>query len=84
MVSFWNDAFSRCELFDFDDQRGQGWAKKKSVMEAFGKIANLQSHNTINTKFNMYGASIFKDTREGVRVYIKLRDEHAPKKGAKK
>ena len=84
MVSFWKDAFSRCELFDFDDQRGQGWAKKKSVMEAFGKIANLQSHNTINTKFNMYGASIFKDTREGVRVYIKLRDEHAPKKGAKK
>ncbi len=80
MESAWKQAFSRCEMFDFDDMRGQGWAKKKAVMDEFGKIANLNSHNSINTKYNMYGPQLFKDTREGVRVFIKLRPEHS--KGA--
>ena len=80
MESAWKQAFGRCEMFDFDDMRGQGWAKKKAVMDEFGKIANLNSHNSINTKYNMYGPQLFKDTREGVRVFIKLRPEHS--KGA--
>lgn len=84
MESAWKQAFSKCEMFDFDDMRGQGWAKKKSVMDEFGKIANLNSHNSINTKYNMYGPKLFKDTREGVRVFIKLRPEHVTKKGANK
>ena len=80
----WKQAYGQCELVDFDDQRGQGWVSKKAVMDAFGKIANLNSHASVNTKYNMYGPKLFKDTREGVRVYLKLRDEHVRKKGAKK
>tara|TARA_R110000824_G_scaffold393685_1_gene592978 strand:- start:399 stop:1826 length:1428 start_codon:yes stop_codon:yes gene_type:complete len=80
----WKQAYGQCEVYDFEDQRGQGWVSKKAVMDAFGKIANLNSHASINTKYNMYGPSLFKDTREGVRVFLKLRDEHVRKKGAKK
>jgi hypothetical protein len=75
MQDFWRKSFEQCELFDFDDTRGQGWAKKSEVMEAFGKMANYSSHGSINTKFNDYGAEMFVDTRESVRVYIRLRPE---------
>ena len=83
MESFWKEAFNKAEEFDFDDQRGRGWRKKKQVMDLFGELANLNSHNSVNNKYNMYGPRLFKDTREGVRVFIKLREEHA-KKGGKK
>jgi hypothetical protein len=84
MEKMWVDAFKQCELFDFDDHRGQGWAKKKEVMEVFGKLANFNSHASVNNKFNMYAGEIFKDTREGVRIYIKIRDDYVIPKGVKK
>jgi hypothetical protein len=79
---YWRDAYNKAELFDFDDHRGHGWAKKKQVMDNFGKIANYSSHATVNEKFNTYGTEMFSDTREGVRVFIRLNDEF--KKGDKK
>lgn len=82
MHGYWRDAYNKAELFDFDDHRGHGWAKKKQVMDNFGKIANYSSHATVNEKFNTYGTEMFSDTREGVRVFIRLNDEF--KKGDKK
>jgi len=81
MQGLWKKAFSKSELFDFDDHRGTGWAKKKEVMDVFGKLANFNSHASINSKFNMYASEMFKDTREGVRVYVKLRKEFMSKGG---
>tara|TARA_R110002051_G_scaffold49930_5_gene97073 strand:- start:1126 stop:2346 length:1221 start_codon:yes stop_codon:yes gene_type:complete len=79
MLGFWKDAYSRCERFDFDDIRGQGWVKKSELLKAFSQIANYSSPSTINSKYNEYGAKMFKDTREGVRVYVRLREEHTKK-----
>ena len=79
MVAFWKDAFNRCERFDFDDARGQGWVKKSELLKAFSQISNFSSPSTINNKFNEYGAKMFKDTREGIRVYVRLRKEHQKK-----
>lgn len=84
MEGAWKEAFYKCELYDFDDARGSGWAKKKDVMDAFGNITNLNSHASINTKFNTFGTELFKDTREGVRVYIRLRKEHQRRNGGQR
>jgi len=81
MQGYWKDAYNKAELFDFDDHRGHGWAKKKEVMSNFGKQANYSSHATVNEKFNTYGTEMFSDTREGVRVFIRLNDDY--KKGGK-
>ncbi len=81
MQAFWRDAYNKAELFDFDDHRGHGWAKKKEVMSNFGKLANYSSHATVNEKFNTYGTEMFSDTREGVRVFIRLNSDF--KKGGK-
>lgn len=82
MEDFWRKAFNQCEVFDFDDTRGQGWAKKKEVMQAFGRLANYSSPASLNAKFNQFAEPMFKDTREGVRVYIRLRPEYRKGKGA--
>jgi hypothetical protein len=82
MEDFWRKAFNQCEVFDFDDARGQGWAKKKEVMQAFGRLANYSSPASLNAKFNQFAEPMFKDTREGVRVYIRLRPEYRKGKGA--
>ena len=74
--AFWKDAYRKCEVFDFDDRRGTGWVKKSDIMLLFGKLANLNSKSSINAKYNDYGAKIFEETREGVRVYIRLRADH--------
>tara|TARA_R110002020_G_scaffold15678_6_gene56121 strand:- start:2386 stop:3804 length:1419 start_codon:yes stop_codon:yes gene_type:complete len=79
MIGFWKDAYNRCERFDFDDIRGQGWVKKSELLKAFSQISNYSSPSTINSKYNEYGAKMFKDTREGVRVYVRLREEHMKK-----
>ena len=79
MEGFWRDAYNRSERFDFDDHRGVNWVKKAEMMKAFGALANLSSKGSINDKFNAYGAKMFKDTREGVRVYVKLRDDYIKK-----
>ena len=81
MEGFWKSAFGRVETFDFDDRRGQGWAKKSEVMSAFADLANLTSKSSINAKFNDFGAKVFEETREGVRVYIRLRPDHQGKGG---
>ena len=79
MIGFWKDAYNRCERFDFDDIRGQGWVKKSELLKAFSQISNYSSPSTINSKYKEYGAKMFKDTREGVRVYVRLREEHTKK-----
>jgi len=81
LASFWKDAYRKSEVWDFDDRRGTGWAKKSEVMVLFGKLANLNSKSTINAKFNDYGAKMFEETREGVRVYVRLRPDYMDKGG---
>jgi hypothetical protein len=51
-------------------------------MDSFGKLANYSSHASVNDKFKLYGEEMFSETREGVRVYIKLKEDY--KKGGKK
>jgi len=82
MQGLWRKAFNQCEVFDFDDTRGQGWAKKKDVQSTFGRLANYASRGTINSKFNEYAGPMFQDTREGVGIYVRLRAEHRKGKGA--
>jgi len=76
MQGLWRKAFNQCEVFDFDDTRGQGWAKKKDVQSTFGRLANYASRGTINAKFNKFAEPMFQDTREGVGIYVRLRAEH--------
>tara|TARA_R100001443_G_scaffold80624_1_gene87617 strand:+ start:120 stop:1544 length:1425 start_codon:yes stop_codon:yes gene_type:complete len=82
MQSLWRKAFNQCEVFDFDDARGQGWAKKKDMLSTFGRLANYASRGTINSKFNEYAGPMFQDTREGVGIYVRLRAEHRKGKEA--
>ena len=81
MQDYWVKAYNQSELFDFDDQRGFGWAKKKEVMDTFGRIANYSSHASINDKFKTFADEVFDTTREGVRVFVRLKKEY--KKGGK-
>lgn len=81
MQGHWKDAYKQSELFDFDDHRGFGWVSKKEMMKTFGKLANYSSPATVNEKFNTYGTEMFSNTREGVRVYVRLKDEF--RKGGK-
>jgi len=81
MEGYWISAFNQAEKFDFDDTRGHGWAKKKEVMDNFGKIANYSSHASINDKFKLYAKEIFKDTREGARIFIRLNKDVKQLKG---
>ena len=82
MQGYWATAYNKSEFYDFDDKRGFGWAQKKAVMDSFGKLANYSSHASVNDKFKLYGEEMFSETREGVRVYIKLKEDY--KKGGKK
>ena len=79
MIAFWKDAFWKSEFTDFDDRRGTNWARKSDVMSLFGKLANLTSKSSINAKYNDYGSILFEETREGVRVYCRLRPDHIGK-----
>jgi hypothetical protein len=81
MQDYWVKAYNQSELFDFDDQRGFGWAKKSEVMDAFGRIANYSSHASINDKFKTFADEVFDTTREGVRIFVRLKKEY--KKGGK-
>jgi len=81
MQDFWAKSYSQAELFDFDDQRGFGWAKKKEVMDNFGRLANYSSHASVNDKFKTFAEEIFDTTREGVRIFVRLKKEY--KKGGK-
>jgi len=81
MQGHWKEAYKQSELFDFDDHRGFGWVSKKDMMKAFGRLANYSSPATVNEKFNTYGTEMFSNTREGVRVYVRLKDEF--RKGGK-
>ena len=76
LTKLWKDSFKKCEIFEFDDHRGNGWAKKSDVFTLFGKLANLNSKSSMNARYNDYGAKIFEETREGVRVYCRLRPGH--------
>jgi len=82
MQGLWRKAFNQCEVFDFDDTRGQGWAKKKDMLSTFGRLANYASRGTINSKFNEYAGPMFQDTREGVGIYVRLRPEYRKGKEA--
>ena len=77
----WKTSYARCEQFDFPDGRGEGWVKKSELRNSFGELSNFSSPSTVNTKYNEYGARIFEETREGQRIYVKLREDH--RKGGK-
>ena len=79
MESFWKDAYNQCERFDFDDQRGVNWVKKAALYKVFGTLSNLSSKGAVNNKYNDYAAKMFKETREGVTKYVKLRDDYLKK-----
>jgi hypothetical protein len=79
MEGHWKDAYNRCERFDFDDHRGVNWVKKAEMYKVFGNLANLSSKGSVNGKYNDYGAKMFKETREGVSKYVKLRDDYISK-----
>jgi hypothetical protein len=77
----WKMAYKRSERFDFDDTRGEGWVKKQDLFTMFGQDMNLSSNNSINTKYNQFGAKLFEETNEGRRKYVRLRKEHLKVKG---
>ena len=79
MEGHWKDAYNRCERFDFDDHRGVNWVKKAEMYKGFGNLANLSSKGSVNGKYNDYGSKMFKETREGVSKYVKLRDDYISK-----
>ena len=72
----WKMAYKRSERFDFDDNRGEGWVKKRDLFNMFGQDMNLSSDNSINTKYNQFGAKLFEETSESRRKYVRLRKEH--------
>ncbi len=83
MQGYWASAYRKSEVYDFEDTRGEGWARKKQVMDNFGKIANYSSHASVNDKFKLYASEMFKDTREGSKIYIKLKEEYKGSKEVK-
>ena len=68
----WREAFKRCEVFDFDDHRGRGWAKKKAIYEIFGSIQNLSSETSIRERFKR-SQEMFDETRDGNRMYVRIK-----------
>ena len=50
-------------------------------MNNFGKLANYSSHASVNDKYNTYGTEMFSDTREGTRVFIRIKDDFKKKGG---
>ena len=79
----WKAAYWRCEHFDFNDNRGPGWAKKAVMMQMFGKNENLSSKAGIHNKYNESGKSLFEETREGKSKYVRLLKEHRNKEADK-
>jgi len=73
----WKKAYFACEKVDFDDSRGDGWVAKSSMYSAYGKQQNLSSNNSINKRYNQYGAKMFEETTEsGVKKYTRLRKDY--------
>ena len=68
----WREAFKRCEVFDFDDHRGRGWAKKKVLYEIFGSIQNLSSETSIRERFKR-SEHMFDASRDGNRQYVRIK-----------
>ena len=68
----WREAFKRCEVFDFDDHRGRGWAKKKAIYEIFGSIQNLSSETSIRERFKR-SQDMFDEARDGNRMYVRIK-----------
>lgn len=79
----WKAAYWRSEQFDFNDNRGPGWAKKSVMMQMFGKNENLSSKAGIHNKYNESGKSLFEETREGKSKYVRLLKEHRNKEADK-
>lgn len=80
--SHWKEAYQRSEKFDFDDHRGTNWVKKSELKDVFKEVSDFSSMTTINSKYNEYAVKLFEETREGVRIFCRLRPDHV-KKGAK-
>jgi len=76
IVKAWKEAYHRCERFDFDDRRGAGWVKKKELQTTFGHIANYNSETTIRAKYSAHGLKMYDETREGVRIYARLKQDY--------
>jgi len=68
----WKEAFKRCEIYDFDDHRGRGWAKKAELFAAFGNIQNLSSKSAINQRFNA-SSQLFDSARDKHRMFVRLK-----------
>jgi len=68
----WKEAFKRCEIFDFDDHRSRGWAKKQELFSVFGNMQNLSSKTAINTRFNQL-SKLFDSTRDKHRKFVRLK-----------
>lgn len=77
--SAWKEAFNKCEKFDLDDRRGTGWVRKSQMLEHYGRARNL-SQNSCFTHFNR-SEYMFKATREGPSIYVRLKEDYTTKGG---
>ena len=68
----WREAVKRCEVFDFDDHRGRGWVKKKSLYGVFGSIQNLNSDTSIRERFKR-AENMFDAARDKNRLYVRMK-----------
>jgi len=72
----WKKGYFACQRVDFDDARGEGWVRKTELYTSYGKNQNLSSNNSINKRYNDFGAKLFEETSHKVKKYVRLRKEH--------
>lgn len=67
----WREAMSRCQKTEIEG-KGSGWARKRDLFDIYGKINNLSSNASINSRFNVH-QHLFKQTKIRSRVYIRFK-----------
>ena len=71
----WKEGFAKCEKYDLDDRRGDGWVRKSQLLEKYGQAQNL-SRNSCFTHFER-GGYMFNVTREGPSIYVRLKEDYS-------
>tara|TARA_R100001129_G_scaffold38018_2_gene25603 strand:- start:5120 stop:6502 length:1383 start_codon:yes stop_codon:yes gene_type:complete len=70
-MSVWKEAYEACSMVGFDDIRGDGWVRKKHLLDTYCK---KKGNCSLGTARNHYGkvVGMFKETTSGRIAFVRL------------
>jgi hypothetical protein len=67
-------SFQNTDKYDFEDSRGNGWARKEAMLKVYEERANV-TRGTAWNHFTKYAKDMFDTTKSGKLVFLKLKKD---------